>query len=93
MIYIRRVADQADGLWRLVFDILFDKRHRFFEIVHNHIHIANGATAFSAFGVHFHDQTHAFIHRNGQRLSAAHAAQASRQNKLPFERTPTFEFG
>ena len=71
----------------------FHKRHRFFESIHDHVHITNGAAAFGAFGVNFNDQSHAFVHRDGQWLRAAHPAETCGEDKFSFERTPAFEFG
>ena len=92
-VHIGGIADQTDGFRRAALNVLFHERHGFFEVIHDHIHIADRATAFGAFGVHFHDQPHTFVHGDRERLSAAHATESRREDELAFERSPAFELG
>ena len=73
---VRRVADQPDRLRDLLSLRFFDQRHRLFECINHRVDVANGPAAFGAFGVDFHDEADTLIHRDRQRLRAAHPAEA-----------------
>ena len=85
---LRRVADQPDRAGRLVLAGFLHQRHRLFQRVHHHVHVADLQAALGALRVHLHDQPHPLVHRDRQGLRPAHPAQPGGQHELALQRGP-----
>ncbi len=81
--HLGRVAQQADGFRLPAGARLLGPCHGLFQVVGRHIEVAVLQPPFDAPRVHLDDERHALVHRDGQRLRAAHLAQAAVSTSLP----------
>ena len=78
-----RVAQQADGNGFLAFGVVFDQFKGFVQAGRLLVQVARAQAEVDAALLAFDIERHGARHGGGQRLRAAHAAQARRQNPAP----------
>ena len=84
--HVARVADQADRVGFAPGAIIFERAQCGIEVVHHGVDVAVFEPPLGAPRIDFDDETHAFVHRDRQRLRAAHLAQSGGERELPLER-------
>ena len=84
----RGIADEADGARLAGLDVVPHAAQRVFGVFGDFVDVTMVQLAAGAGLVHFHDQGHAVVHGDGQRLRPAHLAQPGRQRPLAAQRRP-----
>ncbi len=84
------VAEQADAARDALRLVLLGAAQRLVQIGDHLVEVAGVEPPLDARRVHLHREADALVHRDGERLRAAHAAQAARQRIVPLSEPPYF---
>ena len=84
---LRRVAEDADGERLSCSLCFFGAFHGLVQVVDAFVEVAVGDTAFDPVGINLDAQGYSPVHGDGQRLGAAHAAEAGGEADAALQRS------